>query len=766
MDTRTLKQSPRRAPWLRRVALLAVLASLPLQAALAKTGEAPRSFSLADKSLTAVQRRTLPSIDAPRLLAEDNDSAKATKGPRPMRFAVAETTGFDLGNSGTWQQLSDGRLWRLRIQSPGAVSHNLAFTRFNLTAGAKLWLYDPSGERVEGAYQARDRAQDGSLWTPVINGDEVVVEVFVPNGAAMPAVTIGQVNRGFRDISRISQEKSGACNNDVVCPVGIPWSDQIRSVARYTIGGTSLCSGQLVNNTSPTLIPYFLSAHHCGVTSANASGLVFYWNYQRSLCGGGTSSLAQNQTGAIFRASYAPSDFLLVQLSATPNPAFNVYHSGWDATGATPAATVGIHHPSGHQKAISFNNNPVDSTAYGSNVINASANHWRVDMWESGTTEGGSSGSCLWDAASKRCVGQLHGGAASCSATTSPDWYGKFSASWTGGGTAATRLKDWLDPANTGIMAVDGDPHVTTLDGTRYDFQGAGEYVILRDPIGVEIQARQTPVATSFNPGADPYSGLATCVSLNSAVATRVGKYRVTYQPNLNGEPDPKGLQLRVDGRLVTLGSGINLGNGGSITPTSAPGGLTITYPEKYNLQVTPGWWASEGHWYLNIGVSHKPSLGAPGGDPDDGPIGGIGAPLASGSWLPPLPDGSSLGARPAALHDRYVDLYQKFGESWRVDNSTTLFDYASGTSTEHFTLKSWPAENPPCNLPGRVPVKPLSQEVAIQECRLVRDERTRGNCVFDVMITGERGFAQTYLRTQDANAKAAAAKAKADAAK
>ena len=146
--------------------------------------------------------------------------------------------------------------------------------------------------------------------------------------------------------------------------------------------------------------------------------------------------------------------------------------------------------------------------------------------------------------------------------------------------------------------------------------------------------------------------------------------------------------------------------------------------------------------------------------------LAGIGAPLASGSWLPPLPDGSSLGARPAALHDRYVDLYQKFGESWRVDNSTTLFDYASGTSTEHFTLKSWPAENPPCNLPGRVPVKPLSQEVAIQECRLVRDERTRGNCVFDVMITGERGFAQTYLRTQDANAKAAAAKAKADAAK
>ena len=41
---------------------------------------------------------------------------------------------FDLANSGTWQDLPDGRLWRLRIQSPGAVSHNLGITRFELLA--------------------------------------------------------------------------------------------------------------------------------------------------------------------------------------------------------------------------------------------------------------------------------------------------------------------------------------------------------------------------------------------------------------------------------------------------------------------------------------------------------------------------------------------------------------------------------------------------------------------------------------------------------
>ena len=88
----------------------------------------------------------------------------------------------------------------------------------------------------------------------------------------------------------------------------------------------------------------------------------------------------------------------------------------------------------------------------------------------------------------------------------------------------------------------DGDPHITTVNGIHYDFQDAGEFVALRDANGMEIQTRQTPVATA------PW------VSLNTAIAARVGKYRVTWQPNISGIPDPSGLELRVDGVLTTLG--------------------------------------------------------------------------------------------------------------------------------------------------------------------------------------------------------------------
>jgi lysyl endopeptidase len=731
------------------MSLVALALGLP-SSGFAGMSEEPRSFNLPDKALDRVDRKVLKSIDPKRLLEEDRQRGRYPERPAPLRFAVTEQVAFEPGSAGTWQDLPDGRLWRLRIHSPGAVSHNLGITRFELPAGAKLWIYDPAGKRVEGPFTSRDGKRRARLSTPVIDGDEIVVELFLPTGASQPGMTITKVNKGYRDFSKDGAEKDhGACNNDVICPEGDPWRDQIKSVARYTIDGAFLCTGQLINNTDLDFKHYFLSANHCGVDATNDDGLVFYWNYESVNCGDqGGGSLADNQDGAFFRASYAPSDFLLVELEDDPAP-FDVFYTGWDRSGAAPASTVGIHHPSGDVKSISFNTNAVTSTDYLSDVVAAGEDHWRVDDWEDGTTEGGSSGSCLWDAATKRCIGQLHGGYAFCTATDESDWYGKLSVSWTGGGTNSTRLSNWLDPGNTGVMGLDGDPHITTLDGTNYDFQGAGEFVALRDPTGVEIQARQAPIATTFNPGANAHTGLATCVSLNTAVAARVGKRRVTYQPNLNGTPDPSGLQLRVDGELRTLGpGGIDLGNGGRIAQTAAPGGIDVFFPDRYVLTVTPGWWTSQSKWYLNIGVVRTPDDGVSGATPGP-PTGGLAGAIPRGSWLPALPDGSSMGPRPAALHDRYVDLYQKFGEAWRVTSAASLFDYAPGTSTDTFTLKTWPLENPPCVLPQTTPVKPLTLAAAQQACRRVADPNTRANCVFDVRVTGEPGFAETYLAGQ-----------------
>src|SRR5215475_2584207 len=295
-----------------------------------------------------------------------------------------------------------------------------------------------------------------------------------------------------------------------------------------------------------------------------------------------------------------------------------------------------------------------------------------------------------------------------------------------------------------------GDPHITTVDGVHYDFQSAGEFTALRGK-GLEIQTRQTPIATTFLPGANPYTGLRTCVALYSAVAARVGKYRVTYEPNISGVPDPSGLQLRVDGKLTQLGSaGINLGSDGRIVKSPAgQGSIEIDYSEGTQLVVTPAYWADQQKWYLNVTVSGTTATEGIFGQLARGEV----VILARGevpSWLPALPDGTSLGPKPESTHERYLQLYGRFADAWRVTDRTSLFDYGPGTSTATFTLAGWPRENPEsCAIPRQPSAKPVSVTVAQRACQGIVDTNMKADCVFDVSVTGHTGFARTYLLTQ-----------------
>lgn len=303
-----------------------------------------------------------------------------------------------------------------------------------------------------------------------------------------------------------------------------------------------------------------------------------------------------------------------------------------------------------------------------------------------------------------------------------------------------TRYDAYTDQVTGGAAAHEGDPHLTTVNGVHYDFQGAGEFVVLRDYDGLEIQTRQTPIATTFNPGPDAHDGLATCVSLNTAVAARINEHRISYEPNLSGVPDPSGLQLRVDGDLTTLGeNGIDLGNGGRLVKSAATAGsIEMDFPDGTVAFVTPNWWPSQEKWYLNLDVLQTPAL--------EGVLGDISA----NAWLPRLPNGASMGLMPSALAQRYSELYHKFADAWRVNDKSSLFDYAPGTSTETFTLKSWPLEKPPCILPRTKPVSPASETVAERACSRIRDKNMHADCVFDVMVSGESGFAKVYEGSQE----------------
>lgn len=303
-----------------------------------------------------------------------------------------------------------------------------------------------------------------------------------------------------------------------------------------------------------------------------------------------------------------------------------------------------------------------------------------------------------------------------------------------------------LSPANDGSNR--GDPHITTVNSINYDFQGAGEFVALRHGDGMEIQTRQTPISTA---GAvtNTHTGLTSCVSLNTAVAARVGNVRVSYQPKPGGEPDPAGLQLRIDGQLKALNApGINLPGGGRIVRAGTGNGIEILFPNKTHLIATANWWASQGLWYLNVDVVNTPAR--------EGVMGAI----LSGGWLPALSNGSPTGPLPATLHQRHVYLNQTFANSWRVTDPTSLFDYLPGGSTNAFTNTAWPPENPPCVVPKSKtpPIKPIDGRKAREICAQVTDKTMNAQCIADVTVTGEPGFARAYLTSQQLRARARAA--------
>jgi hypothetical protein len=151
-------------------------------------------------------------------------------------------------------------------------------------------------------------------------------------------------------------------------------------------------------------------------------------------------------------------------------------------------------------------------------------------------------------------------------------------------------------------------------------------------------------------------------------------------------------------------------------------------------LVVTPAFWDATKLWYLNVNVYQTSAT-----------LGTMGR-IAERSWLPALPDGSSLGPRPAAEDQRYLALYETFADAWRVTDASSLFDYAPGQGPATFRLDEWPRNHPQtCGIEGRTSVQGTTAEAAAQACSAVTDPVRKADCQFDVAITGHTGFGKAY---------------------
>jgi hypothetical protein len=361
----------------------------------------------------------------------------------------------------TWNPLASGaQIGTFSVTSPDAKALRLALQAEQLPEGVELRFFSFAlPQQVFGPFTRQDIMKVASrkgavngkkpgrqtvtrenksagveetFWSPVIEGDTLGVEIYVPSVEAQYQVSLKVVQVSHLAYSVLSPDekslsdigRSGSCNIDVACQT-IPANveDAVAKIIFSEGGSSFLCTGSLLNDNEPdSTIPYFMTANHCLDTQAAASTVNSFWFFKRAACNGvNPTSVTQLTGGGDLLETGTVSDYTLLLLR-DPLPS-GVTLAGWtDQPLAQNTPIIGVHHPAGDLKKWSQGN----STGFAEfgGPVNGTGSHIQV-IWNQGTTEGGSSGSGIFDAQGK-FRGNLHGGSASCSNPSLPDYYGRF----------------------------------------------------------------------------------------------------------------------------------------------------------------------------------------------------------------------------------------------------------------------------------------------------------------------------------------------------
>lgn len=411
-------------------------------------GGVPESFLLSQKKSVSLPDKKLKTINIDSLLRADTELGI------PNRYSIVQELNVNLRDFSIKTEIpGKGYIWQYKLTSVNAFSLGIIFKSFRLPEGGKVFIYSPDHSQILGAFTHLNNNEFSILATADIKYNDAIIEYFEPYDPEFQGeLILGSVSIAYRDIYTIFSIQA---NIDINCSQGKNWQDEKRSVCRMTFvdGGSGYyCTGFLVNNARQDLNPYFMSANHCISSSFSASTLVTYFNYENSDCNSSDASDGQTLSGAKLISNSAASDFSLMLMNETPPPVYRAYLAGWDASGRSPLSGAGIHHPAGKPKAISVESSPVSlyagSISWDNSQVTDPSTHWMV-KFNSGTTEGGSSGSPFFDD-NHRVVGQLHGGGENTS------FYGAFKVSWDRNEDIKSQLKHWLDPDGTQIKFIGG----------------------------------------------------------------------------------------------------------------------------------------------------------------------------------------------------------------------------------------------------------------------------------------------------------------------
>jgi hypothetical protein len=527
---------------------------------------------------------------------EPGEAAVRREPDGRIRAGVHRAVAPEFTAHGAWQTTADGRrVWRVRLRSAGAAGMRLRFSNFDVGAG-QVWLHD--GSDVAGPYTGRGIFGDGEFWSATLASEVVTLEYEpAPEGAAGPTLPFvvraisHQAAAAERPLDLVApvpdSSQAGTADYCQLDPNCYPeWRDTMRSVAQIAYeenGNRYLCSGALVATRDNSRRPYLLTAGHCIHDEAAARSLEVYWSYQTAACHAdppGKRESGPSSLGASYIASATldQGDYSLVLLRDTPASAL---FATWDMSDPPQGTSlVGIHHPAGSYKRISFGVRSPD-TASSVAGQSAPASRFLQVTWQNGRTEPGSSGSPLFSAPGV-IVGMLSYGPASahlsaCQISPSVDGYGRFS-------NAYQQLRDWFEnlPA-AAVVPSAGEAAFTLRDGVLApSYQAVGLTTGSTGQVSFKARADAPWIKLAAASGTLSASTPATLYfTIDSAYLDRPDTYSSTITI-LSGAAPPQYINVRVDTRRQTS----------RVTVAVFPNPV-------YEQAITP-------HWFLRLSLEEK----------------------------------------------------------------------------------------------------------------------------------------------------------------
>jgi uncharacterized protein (TIGR03437 family) len=385
-------------------------------------GKAPLSRIATQVKLESVSVRRLPELNAREMRAERKSARLRIGAVRQLNQPLA------VPRDSTEFQLSEGKLYLMRITTPGAVMARLHFNNVRLPPGARLFVY--SRANPDDAHPLHIPGENGlnvvgerEFWTPPMSGGEIVVEYLVSRDAASESAAqpfvIDQVSHIFLDPRSTQQDGAAACNLNVPAE----WSEAAKSVGFLqfaTPKGEFACSGVLLNTSRTDNQPFFLTANHCLSDSRFVNTVTVNWLYTS---GNQPGSGSPRTHGGTVIATGVAGDFSLMQLNSIPP---GVRRAGWSAepvAAGTPITSV--HHPQASYQRFAAGQSLAGNCP--SDLPNG-CEHFLPVRWQQGITEPGSSGAPLFAGTPDdlRVVGALSGGLSACNNRQGVDYYGRF----------------------------------------------------------------------------------------------------------------------------------------------------------------------------------------------------------------------------------------------------------------------------------------------------------------------------------------------------